>query len=117
MTSTPSAHRVSQSSEIGRLIAAGRKRANLSQSELAARLGVSRKTISDVERGVAQHLSLDTALRALWLAGFQLEAVPRRPPTLSEVMARRAADRARAEQLAASGTAPAPQSRPSRRRR
>jgi len=95
-------------SEIGRLIAEGRKRANLSQSEFAAQLGVSRKTISDIERGVAEHLSLSTALQALWLAGFQLEALPRRPPTLSEVMARRAADQVRAEQLAASGSGPAP---------
>ena len=117
MASTPSPHRVSQSSEIGRLIAEGRKHANLSQSEFAAQLGVSRKTISDIERGVAEHLSLNTALQALWLAGFQLEALPRRPPTLSDVMARRAADQARAEQLAASGNAPAAPSRSPRRKR
>jgi transcriptional regulator with XRE-family HTH domain len=103
MAPTHSTRRVSQSSEIGRLIAEGRKRANLSQSEFAAQLGVSRKTISDIERGVAEHLSLTTALRALWLAGFQLEALPWRPPTLSEVMARRAADQARADQLWANG--------------
>ncbi|MEJ0034903.1 MAG: helix-turn-helix transcriptional regulator [Gammaproteobacteria bacterium] len=99
------------------MIAEGRKRANLSQSEFADQLGVSRKTISDIERGVAEHLSLNTALQALWLAGFQLEALPRRPPTLSEVMARRAADRARAEHLAASGGAPAPPPRSTRRKR
>lgn len=114
-SSTPS-HRVSQSSEIGRLIAQGRKRAKLSQSQFAARLGVSRKTISDIERGVAQHLSLNTALRALWLAGFQLEALPRRPPTLFEVMARRAADQARAEQLPARGPDSTSPSQASRRR-
>ena len=116
MSYMASSHRVSQSSEIGLLIAEGRKRANLSQSEFAAQLGVSRKTISDLERGVAEHLSLNTALQALWLAGFQLEALPRRPPTLSEVMARRAADQARAEQLIASGSAPAqPHSSPPKR--
>ena len=117
MASARSPNRVSQSSEIGRLIAEGRKRADLSQSEFAAQLGVSRKTISDIERGVAEHLSLNTALAALWLAGFQLEALPRRPPTLSEVMARRAADRARAEQLSAGGGASAPPSRSSHRKR
>jgi HTH-type transcriptional regulator/antitoxin HipB len=101
MVPARSGHRVSQSSEIGDLIAAGRKRANLSQSEFAAQLGISRKTVSDIERGAAEHVSLNTALQALWLAGFQLEAHPRRPPTLSEVMTRRAADQARAEQLAA----------------
>jgi transcriptional regulator with XRE-family HTH domain len=117
MASPRSTHRVSQSSEIGRLIAEGRKRANLSQSEFAAQLGVSRKTVSDIERGVAEHLSLNTALQALWLAGFQLEALPRRPPTLADVMARRAADQARAEQLAASGDASAQPSRSTRRKR
>jgi transcriptional regulator with XRE-family HTH domain len=112
-----SAHRVSQAGEIARLIAAGRKRAKLSQSQFAAQLGVSRKTISDIERGVAEHLSLKTALQALWLAGFQLEALPRRPPTLSEVMARRAADLERAEQLTASGKTPDPPSPSTRRKR
>lgn len=117
MASPRPPHRVGQSTDIGRLVAEGRKRANLSQSEFAAKLGVSRKTISDIERGVAEHLSLNTALQALWLAGFQLEALPRRPPTLSEVMARRAADHARAEQLVASHGIPAPPPRPSRRKR
>jgi transcriptional regulator with XRE-family HTH domain len=91
--------RLTKSADIGRLIAEGRKRTKLSQSEFASKLGVSRKTISDIERGAAEHLSINTALAALWLAGFQLEANQRRPPTLSEVMARRAADLARAEQL------------------
>jgi len=117
MAAPSPSHRVSQSSEIGNLIAEGRKRANLSQSEFAAQLGVSRKTISDIERGVAEHLSLNTALQALWLAGFQLEALPRRPPTLSEIMARRAADQARAEQLVAAGGAPGQPPHSPRRKR
>ena len=117
MTSSATRSRVSQSSEIGHLIAEGRRRANLTQSEFAAQLGVSRKTISDIERGVAEHLSLNTALQALWLAGFQLEALPRRPPTLSEVMARRAADHARAEQLSAAASAAVPTSPSSRSKR
>ena len=116
MASPQASHRVSQGTEIGRLVAEGRKRARLSQSEFAAQLGVSRKTISDIERGVAANLSLNTALQALWLAGFQLEALPRRPPTLSEVMARRAADRARAEQLSAAGSATTTPARTSRRK-
>ena len=117
MTLARPLHRISQSNEIGRLVAEGRKRANLSQSEFATQLGVSRKTVSDIERGVAEHLSLNTALQALWLAGFQLEALPRRPPTLSEVMARRAVDQARAEQLAASSSASIPPPRSPRRKR
>jgi transcriptional regulator with XRE-family HTH domain len=94
--------RLTKGSDIGRLIAEGRKRAKLSQSEFASKLSVSRKTISDIERGAAEHVSMNTALAALWLAGFQLEANQHRPPTLSEVMARRATDLARAEQLDAS---------------
>jgi DNA-binding XRE family transcriptional regulator len=82
---------------LGRLISEGRRRAKLSQGEFGEKLGVSRKTISDLERGVAEHLSLKTALAALWLAGFHLEANARRPPTLTEVLARRAADNAKSE--------------------
>ena len=94
-------HKLAQSTDIGELVAEGRRRARLSQAEFATRLGVSRKTVSDIERGAAENLSLTTALAALWLAGFQLEANPRRPPTLNEVMARRAADLVRAEQTEA----------------
>lgn len=98
MTSKRPHSRIARVSDIGALIAEGRKRARLSQAEFAERLGVSRKTISDAERGAAENLSLSTALAALGLAGFQIEATPRRPPTLNEIMARRAADLARAEQ-------------------
>jgi transcriptional regulator with XRE-family HTH domain len=101
MATPRSSATLSRSTDIGRLIAEGRRRVKLSQAEFAERLGVSRKTISDIERGAAEHLSLNTALAALWLAGFQLEANTRRPPTLDEVMARRAADLARAEQIGA----------------
>ena len=105
-------HKLAHSTDIGELVAEGRRRANLSQAEFAARLGVSRKTVSDMERGAAENLSLTTALAALWLAGFQLEANIRRPPTLNEVMARRAADLARAEQTeAVTPLEPAPRKR------
>lgn len=99
MVPTSAAQRILQTRDIGRLIAAGRKRARLSQTEFATQLGVSRKTVSDLERGVAAHISLNTALQALQFAGFVLEARLRRPPTISEVMARRAADQARTDQL------------------
>lgn len=111
MVPTPPAQRVLQTRDIGRLIAAGRKRARLSQTDFAAQLGVSRKTVSDLERGVAAHISLSTALQALQLAGFVVEARPRRPPTITEVMARRAADQARADQLASEATARSARSR------
>ena len=90
---------LARSADVGRLVATDRRRANLSQTEFAAKLGVSRKTLSDLERGAAEHLSLKTALHALTLAGFSLEASIRRPPTLAEVMARRAEHQARVDQL------------------
>jgi len=43
------------------------------------RVGVSRKTLSELERGVAEHVSLKTVMKALSLAGFVLEASLRRP--------------------------------------
>jgi len=60
---------------------------------------VSRKTLSDLERGAAEHVSLKTAMAALTLAGYVLFAAERRPPTMEEIMARRAADRTRADEL------------------
>src|SRR5579862_5704320 len=100
--------RLIQPFEIGQLIAHGRRRAKLSQQAFAQRLGVSRKTLSDLERGAAEHISLKTAMTALALAGFVLHASARRPPTLSEVMAQRAAHRARVDALPRSGAGELP---------
>lgn len=92
-------HRLLKTFEVGRLVAAGRRRAKISQQAFAAQLGVSRKTVSDLERGAAEHVSLKTAMKALSLAGYILQAALRRPPTLSEVMAQRAAHRTRVDEL------------------
>lgn len=89
--------------EVGLQVARGRKRAKISQAAFAQKLGVSRKTISDLERGAAEHVSLKTAMAALSLAGFVLFSTERRPPSMEEIMARRAADRTRAEELLNSG--------------
>jgi DNA-binding XRE family transcriptional regulator len=85
--------------EVGQQVAQGRRRAKISQDEFARKLGVSRKTISDLERGAMEHLSLKTAMAAMALAGFALYSARRRPPTMEEIMARRSADRARADGL------------------
>ena len=85
--------------ELGLCVAQGRRRAKISQAAFAQKLGVSRKTISDLERGTAEHVSLKTAMAALSLAGFVLYCAARRPPTMDEIMARRAADRTRADKL------------------
>ncbi len=118
-TASRKAQRLSRSADIGRLVAEGRQRAKLSQEEFASKLGISRKTVSDLERGVAHHVSLQTALQALALAGFVLEASWRRPPTLSEVMAQRAEHQARVDRLTEAGATsvePSP-SQPRRSRR
>ena len=101
--------------ELGLEVARGRRRRKISQAAFAQKLGVSRKTISDLERGTAEHVSLKTAMAALSLAGFVLYSAERRPPTIEQIMARRAADRARAEELlksavAAPSSSPAPSS-------
>ena len=100
------AERLLKPFELGLRVARGRRRAKISQTAFAKKLGVSRKTISDLERGAAEHVSLKTAMAALSLAGFALYSAERRPPTMEEIMARRAADRTRADQLLNSGAAP-----------
>src|SRR6266436_4897528 len=109
------AERLLKPFELGLQVARGRRRTKISQAAFAQKLGVSRKTISDLERGAAEHVSLKTAMAALSLAGFVLYSAERRPPTIEEIMARRAAERARAENLLNSGVAspsssPAPSS-------
>ncbi len=87
----PVSSRLLRPQEIGRLIAEGRHRTGQSQTAFAERLRISRKTLSDIERGVADHVSL---------AGFVLEASMRRLPTLPEIMAERAEHQARIDNLA-----------------
>ena len=105
LTDTPiGAERLLKPFEVGRQVARGRKRAKISQAAFAQKLGVSRKTISDLERGATEHVSLKTAMAALSLAGLVLYATERRLPSMEEIMARRAADRTRAEELLSSTT-------------
>jgi transcriptional regulator with XRE-family HTH domain len=107
-----SAARLLKPFELGLQVARGRRRKKISQAAFAQKLGVSRKTVSDLERGAAEHVSLKTAMAALSLAGFVLYSAERRPPTIEEIMTRRAADRARAEELLNSAVL-APSSSPS----
>ncbi|MGH7106438.1 MAG: helix-turn-helix transcriptional regulator [Acetobacteraceae bacterium] len=102
---TSGSERLLRPLEVGKLIAAGRRRAKLSQQVFAERLGVSRKTVSDLERGAAENVSLKTAMAALSQAGYVLSASVRRTPSLAEIMAQRAAHRTRVEELSAEPTA------------
>lgn len=60
---------------LGRVIRDARRGRGLQQADLAERLGVSRMTISRLERGDA--VSIDTVLRALAECGVALVAVPK----------------------------------------
>lgn len=60
---------------LGGVIRDARRSRGLQQVDLAERLGVSRRTVSRMERGEA--VSIETALRALAECGVALAAVPK----------------------------------------
>ena len=66
---------VTDSEGLGRVIREARRSRGLQQSDLSDRLGVSRMTVSRMERGDA--VSVDTVLRALAECGIALAAVPK----------------------------------------
>lgn len=61
--------------ELGQRIRALRREKGLRQDELADRIGVTRMTISRLERGEA--VSVDTALRALSECGYAIGVAPK----------------------------------------
>ena len=61
--------------ELGERIRRARLEKGLQQDELADRLGVTRMTISRLERG--QSVSVDTALRALSECGYAIAVAPK----------------------------------------
>jgi transcriptional regulator with XRE-family HTH domain len=66
--------------ELGLLIAAARKRRNLSQSELAQAAGLARQTISGLERGDLGDLGVRKLSRVLELLDLTLTLRPRAHP-------------------------------------
>ena len=66
---------VSDAEAFGRTIRDARRRRGLQQLDLSERLGVSRMTVSRMERGEA--VSIVAALRALAECGVALAAVPK----------------------------------------
>lgn len=63
------------SPDLGLLIRTARKSRGLSQDTLATELGVTRMTVSRLERG--ESVAIDTAIAALSLCGMTLIAVPK----------------------------------------
>ena len=66
---------VYDTAELGEQIRRVRVQRGLQQDELADRLGVTRMTVSRLERG--QSVSVDTALRALSECGYAIAVVPK----------------------------------------
>lgn len=61
--------------EFGHAVRRARERRGLHQADLAERLGVTRMTVSRLERGGA--VSMETAIRALSECGFEAVVVPK----------------------------------------
>ncbi|MGW5385574.1 helix-turn-helix transcriptional regulator [Nocardia sp. NPDC003963] len=61
--------------EFGRAVRRARERRGLHQADLAERLGVTRMTVSRLERGGA--VSMGTAIRALSECGYEAVVVPK----------------------------------------
>jgi HTH-type transcriptional regulator / antitoxin HipB len=66
---------VYDTAELGEQIRRVRVQRGLQQDELADRLGVTRMTVSRLERG--QSVSVDTALRALSECGYAIAVAPK----------------------------------------
>lgn len=66
---------VYDTAELGEQIRRVRMQRGLQQDELADRLGVTRMTVSRLERG--QSVSVDTALRALSECGYAIAVAPK----------------------------------------
>lgn len=62
---------VVSSEEIGRAIAAARKREHLTQDELAALSGISERTLRNIENGTGR-TSLETVLRVAGSVGVSI---------------------------------------------
>jgi transcriptional regulator with XRE-family HTH domain len=66
---------VYDAAELGEQIRRARLKKGFQQDELADRLGVTRMTVSRLERG--QSVSVDTALRALSECGYAIAVAPK----------------------------------------
>lgn len=83
--------------DIGTAIAGARKRAGLSQAELARPLGMSRATISGIENGTIHEIGVRKVLALCAALGLELSANPRRTrPTLQELKEEQRAQKTRA---------------------
>ena len=64
--------------DLSRALRAARERKELTQQQLASLSGLSRLTVSELERGVCKELGVRKLKRLLQVVGFDLALVPRR---------------------------------------
>lgn len=75
-----------QLADLGPILKEARKKANLSQEELAAPLGMSRATISAIESGRCEEIGITKLVALLNIVGLELAVTPRSSrPTLDEL--------------------------------
>jgi transcriptional regulator with XRE-family HTH domain len=73
--------------DIGQRIAQARKRQKLTQSSLAAQLGMSRATLSGIENGTVAEIGIRKVLSVCAALGLELVAQEKtRRPTLQQLM-------------------------------
>jgi transcriptional regulator with XRE-family HTH domain len=76
--------------ELGPLLKAARQRANLSQTELAQPLGMSRATISAIESGRCEEIGFAKLAALFDIVGLEITVAPRkRRPTIDDLRAER----------------------------
>lgn len=75
-----------QLSELGPILKEARKKAKLSQEQLAAPLGMSRATISALESGRCEEIGFAKLAALLDIVGLELTIVPRASrPTIDDL--------------------------------
>lgn len=75
-----------QLSELGPILKEARKKAKLSQEQLAAPLGMSRATISALESGRCEEIGFAKLAALLSIVGLELTLVPRASrPTIDDL--------------------------------
>lgn len=79
--------------DTGRMIREARTKAELTQATLAARLHMSRATLSKLENGTIEELGIRKLARICEVLNLELSVKPRRPPTLDEAYAQNRMER------------------------
>ena len=64
--------------EIGKKIKELRKRKGFTQEELARRVGISRQTLSNLERGLLGRITVATLIHVLHQLGYELDIKERK---------------------------------------